>query len=439
MNQVLGPDTTLNNYINEFSMTEASLNSTMDHSTSNGTSSVCTITNIPLTDHTQSLVNKIKYLEEELANAKADKEFVWSLWKQLQSSNPNLTNAISEVIKREKDKNEIKDRKVLEILKIKDRKLEENEKNINALTTEIENLQSRIKKIEFESVAKHEEIELLKKNVKTNEDKEQMYEQIIRLRDDKMEKIVKDNEQEKIYLINRARDLDQEIDAIRFECDKKTSELEVRNLELKTVSENYEKLLKELNHFKDSIDKSLKCENDSLRSELKQKNEKLGKLKLEFESLDSKMKSNLECMNQQDKLIKQLKQIQNDQQNTILSQKNTYDVLESENLSLKKMYDDLLNKFEMFVQQDQSAHLIDKCEKLEAKEKINKDLIKTKNNEIQKLKMELSMFKEKLGYAESIVNELNRKCELLSDNVSNNPCVFLIKKEKQKNFTILPF
>ncbi|RNA15241.1 centlein isoform X2 [Brachionus plicatilis] len=417
MNQVLA-DTTLNNYINEFSMTEASLNSTTA-STSNASTSVCTITNIPFSEQAQPLTNKIKYLEEELANAKADKEFVWSLWKQLQSSNPNLTNAIGQVVQREKEKSETKDRKVLEILKIKDRKLEENEKTICSLNSDIGNLQSRIKNSEFELVARHEEIELLKKNVKTSEDKEQMYEQIIRLRDDKLEKLVKDNEQEKIYLLNKVSDLGQEIEAVRFECEKKSSELEVRSLELRTVSENYEKLLRELNHFKESIDQSLKLENDKLRSELKQKIESFEKLRLEFESLEAKMKSNLECMNQQDKLIRQLKQIQNDQQNTILSQKNTYEVLDSENLSVKKMYNDLLNKFESFVQQDKSAHLIAKCEKLEAKEKVSKDLVKTKNNEIEKLKMELDMLKEKLGYAESIVSELNRKCELLSDNVIN--------------------
>lgn len=415
MNQILA-NSTLNNYLNEFTTAEASLNSSAV-STSNPTLSVCTLTGVQSSDKTQSLVNKIKYLEEELANVKADKEFVWSLWKQLQSSNPNLTSAISQVVQREKDKSEIKDRKVLEILKIKDRKLEENEKTITKLNSDIADIKSRIKNFELESVAKHEEIELLKNNLKTKEDKDKMYEQIIRLRDDKLEKIVKDNEQEKIYLINKVNDMNQEMEALKFECGKKASELEVRGLELKTVSENYEKLLNELNHFKDSIDKSLKTENDALRSELNQKGETLVKIRQDFESLEAKMNSNLEYMNQQDKLIKQLKQIQNDQQNTIKGQKSTYELLDSENLSLKKMYNDLMNKFEMFVKQDKSSQLIQKVEKLEAKDKINKDLVKTKNNEIEKLKIELDMFKEKLGYAESIVNELNRKCEILSDNV----------------------
>lgn len=62
--------------------------------------------------------SRIKYLEEELANAQADKEFVWSLWRQLQTTNPDITSCIGSVVKREKEKAELKDSKVLEILQV---------------------------------------------------------------------------------------------------------------------------------------------------------------------------------------------------------------------------------------------------------------------------------------------------------------------------------
>jgi len=43
-------------------------------------------------------LNRVKrsyaVLQEELAQCKADKEFVWSLWKRLQVANPDLTQAI---------------------------------------------------------------------------------------------------------------------------------------------------------------------------------------------------------------------------------------------------------------------------------------------------------------------------------------------------------
>lgn len=55
---------------------------------------------------------RIKHLEEELRNTQADKDFVWSLWRQLQVSNPDLTGAIACAIQREKEKAEQKDKKV---------------------------------------------------------------------------------------------------------------------------------------------------------------------------------------------------------------------------------------------------------------------------------------------------------------------------------------
>ena len=89
--------------------------------------------------------NRIKYLEDELANAQADKEFVWSLWRQLQANNPDVTNAISSVIQREKEKNELRDTKILEILKIKDDKIKSLLESINLKDSECKNLKEKLK------------------------------------------------------------------------------------------------------------------------------------------------------------------------------------------------------------------------------------------------------------------------------------------------------
>uniref|UniRef100_A0A674HUJ4 Centlein n=1 Tax=Taeniopygia guttata TaxID=59729 RepID=A0A674HUJ4_TAEGU len=56
--------------------------------------------------------------------SKADKEFVWSLWKNLQVSKSDLTQTVSLVVERENQKAEVKDRSILEILHAKDRKME---------------------------------------------------------------------------------------------------------------------------------------------------------------------------------------------------------------------------------------------------------------------------------------------------------------------------
>ncbi|CAL8353410.1 unnamed protein product [Boreogadus saida] len=72
---------------------------------------------------------QVKTLSDELMQCQADKEFVWSLWKRLQVANPDLTQAVSLVVEREKQKGEMKDRKVLEILQTKDYKIQELEQS----------------------------------------------------------------------------------------------------------------------------------------------------------------------------------------------------------------------------------------------------------------------------------------------------------------------
>jgi centlein len=75
-----------------------------------------------------SILQKEKQrLATELAECKADKEFVWLLWKQLQSTSPDVSSAIGMVVTREKEKSERKDRKVLEILQAKDARINQLE------------------------------------------------------------------------------------------------------------------------------------------------------------------------------------------------------------------------------------------------------------------------------------------------------------------------
>ncbi|KAI2668523.1 Centlein [Labeo rohita] len=85
------------------------------------------------------LEEEVRSLSEELAQCQADKEFVWSLWKRLQVASPDLTQAVSLVVEREKQKAENKDRKVLEILQAKDYRIQELEQKVTAQEQEINN------------------------------------------------------------------------------------------------------------------------------------------------------------------------------------------------------------------------------------------------------------------------------------------------------------
>lgn len=151
----------LNNYLNEYDF-----NCNDDTSSLVSSRSSTTATNTTLNDKSTANINeqpialssKIKYLEEELSNAQADKEFVWSLWRQLQVSNPDVTSAIGFVVQREKEKSELKDRKVLEILKIKDKKLEDYEKTFHNKHSELVQLIEKIKNLDSQLQLKEEEL-----------------------------------------------------------------------------------------------------------------------------------------------------------------------------------------------------------------------------------------------------------------------------------------
>jgi len=73
----------------------------------------------------EDLMAENRAILEELAQCKADKDFVWNLWRRLQSAQPEVTSVVSMVIAREKEKSEQKDKKVLEILQMKDEKIKE--------------------------------------------------------------------------------------------------------------------------------------------------------------------------------------------------------------------------------------------------------------------------------------------------------------------------
>ncbi|XP_027565018.1 centlein-like [Neopelma chrysocephalum] len=61
------------------------------------------------------LEEELRGLAEELSRCQADKEFVRSLWKHLEVSSPDLMQAVGLVVEREKQKAELKDRRVLEL------------------------------------------------------------------------------------------------------------------------------------------------------------------------------------------------------------------------------------------------------------------------------------------------------------------------------------
>jgi len=398
--------------------------------------------------------NRIKYLEDELANAQADKEFVWSLWRQLQANNPDVTNAISSVIQREKEKNELRDTKILEILRIKDDKINSLLESINLKDSECKNLKEKLKETEIQLIKRNEEVNFFEMNAKTLNDKEQMYEQMLRAKEDKNEKALRESESEKQHLISKLRDLVKEIaesnekeSNLKIENDRQKDTIEILNTQIKQANLNYEKLMKELNDFRTAIDNNLKADNERLTNELKAKNLLNDKIRNELNELWSKFNAAADYSNQQENIIKQLKENQNNLHSTIKKQQETF---QNENDSLKKMYDQISYKYEQILQSEkqiisetylnqqqlqhqQALHL----KQIKLAEKSTHDTVKAFQYEIDQLKLKINLQVQQLNDKQLICDDLKNKLdeyELLNIQVT-----YIKILHKSKLFQILYF
>ncbi len=379
--------------------------------------------------HELNVNSRIKYLEEELSNAQADKEFVWSLWRQLQSSNPDLTNAIGSVVQREKEKYDVKERQAIDCLKAKNEEIERLKYSILTQQNEIGGLNEKLKKNDLKYVDTEKELDYLRMNAKTYEDKEHMYEQILRGKDDKYEKAICDFNSEKEHLFGKIKDLvnemakQQENDSqLKIECEQQRQTIEMLNKQIKSANKNYENLMNELNDFRSSVDDNLKLENEKLKATVLSKAEKNEELRNELDELWNKFNLNIDYIDQQDKIIKQLKVIQNELHKTIKSQQVTF---ENENKELKNMYDQITKKYEeslssekhvksetLIVQQQNQQNQYLQMQKARLNEKANIDLINAQKFEISQLKLEMDLQLQRFNAKKQECDELNRKLDV---------------------------
>jgi centlein len=379
--------------------------------------------------HDLNVNSRIKYLEDELSNAQADKEFVWSLWRQLQSSNPDLTNAIGSVVQREKEKYDVKERQAIECLKAKNEEIERLKYSIVTQQNEISELNEKLKRNDLKSIDSEKELDYLRMNTKTYEDKEHMYEQILRGKDDKYEKAICDFNSEKEHLFSKIKDLvnelakQQENDSqTKIECEQQRQTIDMLNKQIKNANKNYENLMNELNDFRASVDDNLKLENEKLKAAVLTKAEKNEELRNELNDLWNKFNLNIDYIDQQDKIIKQLKVIQNELHKTIKSQQVTF---ENENKELKNMYDQITKKYEeslssekhiksetFIAQQQNQQNQYLQMQKVRLNEKANLDLINAQKFEISQLKLEMDLQMQKFNAKREECEALSRKLDV---------------------------
>jgi hypothetical protein len=266
-------------------------------------------------------------------------------------------------------------------------------------------------------------------NTKTYEDKEHMYEQILRGKDDKYEKALCDFNSEKEHLFSKIKDLvnelakQQENDSqAKIECEQQRQTIDMLNKQIKNANKNYENLMNELNDFRASVDNNLKLENEKLKATVLSKAEKNEELRNELNDLWNKFNLNIDYIDQQDKIIKQLKVIQNELHKTIKSQQVTF---ENENKELKNMYDQITKKYEeslssekhiksetFIAQQQNQQNQYLQMQKVRLSEKANLDLINAQKFEISQLKLEMDLQMQKFNAKREECEGLSRKLDV---------------------------
>ncbi|XP_020918943.1 centlein isoform X4 [Sus scrofa] len=256
---------------------------------------------------TQLLEEELSSLKEELALCQADKEFVWSLWKRLQATNPDLTQAVSLVVEREKQKSETKDRKVLEILQVKDAKIQELEQRESGLKQEVNDLVKRKIAVDEENAFLRKEFSDLQKKFK---DKSQEVK-------DSKECVQNKDEQNRLVIKN----LKEENEKLSTHCADLVNDLE--------------KLRKQEAHWrkeKCSIDAKIKLNNK--QTELIQKDMDITLVRKELQELQNLYKQNSAHTAQQAELIQQLQVLNMDTQKVL---RNQEDVHTAESISYQKV------------------------------------------------------------------------------------------------------
>lgn len=287
----------------------------------------------------EDLMAENRAILEELAQCKADKDFVWNLWRRLQSSQPEVTSVVSMVIAREKEKSEQKDKKVLEILQMKDEKIKELKERILSAEDEshyskaryhdllIENEELKQKLDEKQSEFSAREKELQEENsyltslLKAHQTQKEVDDQTVK---ENLDQITEEKNQLKIRIVGlekQVSDFSEEklnmASAIAanatLEAKIKSLENEVSNLTLKSaeVAKNCDEVELELNNKENLVKEQLES--------LREQSEKIAELEGNLMAVRSELGQTRESYKQaaaqiseQTRVIQQLEEIQND-------------------------------------------------------------------------------------------------------------------------------
>lgn len=302
-----------------------------------------------LNDEISRLQSENRILSEDLRQCQNDKDFVWSLWKKLQVANPDVTKAISLVVQREKEKAEIKDRKVLEVLQLKDDKIEELQTLLTLRSRELGEIASVRIDHQQELQRFQREIDQLRDQNAAMEIQMRSVEFREKTSGDSHRNTMESLSQDKNDLEQKCRKLSTEIEVVRAEresiiAQKVTFENKVRQLEcdIEEKVNKFESIIREFGEAKKLL-QQYEVKTQKLTKENEFKNKELETVRKELSELWNSHNQLTDHSSQQADLIRQLQSLQHDTQKMLKNQEDAYCM---ETNSLQDMYKDLTNRYE---------------------------------------------------------------------------------------------
>ncbi|XP_059512573.1 centlein isoform X1 [Myotis daubentonii] len=290
----------------------------------------------------QLLEEELSSLKEELALCQADKEFVWSLWKRLQVTNPDITQTVSLIVEREKQNSEAKDRKVLEILQVKDAKIQELEQRESGLKQDINDLVKRKIAVDEENAFLRKEFSDLQKKFKDKRQEVKDSKECIQNKEEQNRLVIKDLQEENEKLSTRCVDLLNDLERLRKQEAHWKKEKYSIDAKIKAFEDNLMEARKEIEVSQNKYN-ALSLQLTNKQTELIQKDMDITLVRQELQELQNLYKQNSAHTAQQAELIQQLQVLNMDTQKVL---RNQEDVHTAESISYQKLYNELHICFE---------------------------------------------------------------------------------------------
>ncbi|KAM6170446.1 centlein isoform 1-T1 [Rhynchocyon petersi] len=291
---------------------------------------------------TQLLEEELSSVKEELALCQADKEFVWSLWKRLQVTNPDVTQAVSLAVEREKQKAEAKDRKVLEILQVKDARIQELEQRESGLKQEINDLVKRKIAVDEENALLRNEFSDLQKKFKDKSHELKDTKECVQSKEEQSRLVIKNLEEENEKLSAHCADLLNDLEKLRKQEAHWRKEKYSTDAKIKAFEDSLIEAKKEI-EVSQSKYNAISLQLNNKQTELIQKDMDITLVRKELQELQNLYKQNSVHTAQQAELIQQLQVLNMDTQKVL---RNQEDVHTAESISYQKLYNELHICFE---------------------------------------------------------------------------------------------